>query len=96
MPTHEELRRFHGDYARLSPEEQLAFRRALGRFVDGLRRGRFAAGLRVKAMDGHAGVWEMTWAPNGRATFQYGDPVVPGEQHIVWRRIGTHTIFREP
>jgi hypothetical protein len=47
-------------------------------------------------VQGHAGVWEMTWAPDGRATFHYGDEIRPGDPHIIWRRIGTHAIFRAP
>jgi hypothetical protein len=35
-------------------------------------------------------------APDGRATFQYGDEVQAGEPHIVWRRIGTHDVFDRP
>jgi len=43
------------------------------------------------------GVWELTWRwPEGRATFQYGPPVVEGRVHIIWRRIGTHAILRNP
>jgi hypothetical protein len=38
----------------------------------------------------------MSWAPDGRATFEYGDEVHPGQPHIVWRRVGTHSIFRRP
>jgi hypothetical protein len=38
----------------------------------------------------------MTWAPNGRATWQYGPEQRPGERHVIWRRIGTHDIFRAP
>jgi hypothetical protein len=41
-------------------------------------------------------VWELTWAPDGRATFEYGDPVRAGDPHIIWRRVGTHDIFRQP
>ncbi len=28
--------------------------------------------------------------------FHYGEEVRLGEPHIVWRRIGTHDIFRQP
>jgi len=37
----------------------------------------------------------MTWAPNGRATFQYGRSHGSGP-HVIWRRFGTHDIFGEP
>jgi hypothetical protein len=47
-------------------------------------------------MQGHPGIWEMSWAPDGRATFEYGDEVHSGEAHIIWRRVGTHAIFRRP
>lgn len=39
---------------------------------------------------------EMTFAPDGRATWQFGDEAKAGHVHIVWRRIGTHDIFRSP
>ena len=38
----------------------------------------------------------MTWAPNGRATFHYGEPIKEGEPHLVWRRVGTHDTLSEP
>lgn len=38
----------------------------------------------------------MTWADNGRATFEYGDEVVEGQPHVVWRRIGTHAVLTSP
>jgi len=41
-------------------------------------------------------VWELTFAPDGRATFEYGDEVRPGDAHVIWRRIGDHSIFADP
>jgi hypothetical protein len=38
----------------------------------------------------------MTWADDGRATFQYGEPVVGAEPHIIWRRVGTQDVLRQP
>jgi hypothetical protein len=58
--------------------------------------GQFRKGLRVKGVKGATGVLEMTWADNGRATFQYGAPVVEGEPHVIWRRVGTHGISSPP
>jgi hypothetical protein len=37
----------------------------------------------------------MTWAPDGRATFQYGESQGVGA-HVIWRRIGSHKVFRRP
>lgn len=53
-------------------------------------------GLRVKRVQGSESLWEMRFCPDDRAMFQYGEPVHPGEPHIIWLRIGTHDIFREP
>jgi hypothetical protein len=97
MPTREVLASFWRDWDRLTPQQQRAFRDAVGKFVADLKTGQgIRGGLRVKRVQGHPGVWELTWAPDGRATFEYGEEVDPGEPHVVWRRIGTHAIFRRP
>ena len=96
MPTHFEEERFLADLARLTHREREVFRAAVAKFVVDLRAGRFRKGLRVKRLQGHAGLWEMTWADDGRATFRYGDSIRPGDPHIVWRRVGSHDIFENP
>ncbi|MFG6299478.1 hypothetical protein [Streptomyces rochei] len=98
MPTYEALPRFAADLHRLTPEQRRRFRQAVAAFVDDLRtgRGRFRAGLRVKGVRSAPGVFELTWDGNGRATWQYGPAIHPGEQHVIWRRIGTHDILTGP
>lgn len=97
MPTYAWLARFAADFDSLSPQQQAAFLTAVTQFVDDLRRGKgFRTGLRVKGVKGAAGIFEMTWGDDGRATFEYGDPVNEGDTHVVWRRIGTHAIFQRP
>ncbi len=99
MPTHKELPSFWEDWQRLTREERRQFQAARRRFVADLRAGQgFRAGLRVKRVErGKAErVYEMTWAPDGRATFHYGPEILAGEQHIVWRRIGSHEILDRP
>ena len=97
MPTYEALPRFWRDWNRLTAAQRRQFSNAVARFVDDLGRGLpFRAGLRVKGVQGAEGIYELTWAPDGCATFHYGEPVVAGEPHIVWRRIGTHEIFGAP
>ena len=97
MPTYQKLPRFLKDYAQHSEEEQRRFKEAVKRFIEDLNRGEgFRPGLRVKGVEGAPGVFEMTWAPDGRATFHYGKPPRTGEPHVVWRRIGTHTVLEGP
>jgi hypothetical protein len=94
MPTYERLPRFRNDFDGLSADEQERFREAVKKFVDDLGRGRgFRPSLRVRGVQGAPGIFEMTWAPDGRATFQYGEPIREGEVHVVWRRVGTHNIL---
>jgi hypothetical protein len=96
MPTFAQTERFRRDFAALPAAQQVAFRAAAARFVADLPSGRFRPGLRVKGIQGAPGVFEMTWADDGRATFEFGAAVREGETHIVWRRIGTHEIFTRP
>jgi hypothetical protein len=56
----------------------------------------FRASLRVKRVQGHTGIFEMTWSGDGRATFEYGTEQIPGEPHIIWRRISGHDILKQP
>lgn len=71
MPTHEEWSQFLCEFARLSPAQQAMFFAALEKMMADLRTGApFRPSLRVKAVQGHPGVFEMTWDKgNGRATF---------------------------
>ena len=97
MPTFAWVARFGADFDRLSPAQQASFLTAISQFVEDLSAGgQFRNGLRVKGVQGASGVFEMTWADDGRATFQYGDAVLEGEPHVIWRRVGTHDILRQP
>ncbi|MGW3269669.1 hypothetical protein [Streptomyces sp. NPDC001056] len=69
----------------------------LDAFVPDLRPGRqFRPGLRIKGVRCAPGVYELTWAPDGRATWSYGRERIAGARHIVWHRIGTHSILDRP
>ena len=50
-------------------------------------------GLRVKRVRGVTGPYEMTRAPDGRATFSWGHPLRTGTRHVVWHRCGDHSIL---
>lgn len=97
MPTYAWLARFAADFDSLSPDQKAAFLASVAQFVQDMRKGRGSRnGLRVKGVKGASGIFEMTWAPDGRATFEYGESVSKGEPPIVWRRIGVHKILNQP
>jgi hypothetical protein len=97
VPTYDRTERFKRDFEALGPEQREKFIAALNAFRQDLNRGTgFRRSLRVKGVRGAPGVFEMTWAWDGRATFSYGDSIKNGEAHIIWRRIGTHSIFNWP
>jgi len=96
LPTFEALPRFWRDYDRLSPEQRAAFQEAVEKFVDDLGQARLRPGLRVKGIQGAKGIFEVTWANDGPATFQFGESIRPGEPHVIWRRCGTHEILAAP
>ena len=99
MPTHDETGAFLRDYESLTPEQQDRFDSKREEFVADLiamergRRQGFRPGLRVKRVQGASGQFEMTWAPDGRAIFSMGEPVIVGKRHIVWHRVGNHSIL---
>jgi hypothetical protein len=81
----------------LARTDRKAFRRAKDRFVAALQAKRVhEAGLGIREMTDHPGIFEFRFTARGRATFHYGDPVIESEVHIVWRHIGGHEIYREP
>jgi hypothetical protein len=94
LPTYERSPQFVDDYATLSPEQQRAFRVAVEKFVADLRRAEgFRPGLRVKGIKGSPGMFELTWAPDGRAIFSYGASIREREPHIIWHAVGTHEVL---
>ncbi len=98
MPTYEWVERFRRDWQGLGSDAQARFLHVIREeFVPDLDKGEgFRPGLRVKGVQGAPGVYEMTWWPDGRATWQYGRERRPGAPHVIWRRIGTHGIFSAP
>jgi len=96
-PTYAREPAFARDFVKLPERQGSRFLAAVAAMVADLKAGRrFRPGLRVKSVQGWPGVWEMTWAPDGRATFEYGPERRPGEPHVIWRRVGAHDIFRQP
>jgi hypothetical protein len=100
MPTYEWTAGFGRDLRALGaadPALVQRFREAVQQFIDDLDAHReFSKGLRVKAVQSAPGIMEMTFAPDGRATWQFGPEQRPGVRHIIWRRIGHHDIYGRP
>lgn len=102
MPTHDEATAFQRDLDRLTDRQAERFEARLADFIADLmaveegQRSWFRPGLRVKKLSGVPDVYEMSWAPDGRATFAIGNPIVAGKIHIVWLRVGSHDILRRP
>ncbi|NNN13186.1 MAG: hypothetical protein HKL81_05515 [Acidimicrobiaceae bacterium] len=70
---------------------------AVNEFVTDLsQKNPFRKSLRVKGVQDKPGIFEMTWSGDGRATFEYGEPLRDNDVHIIWRRVGTHNIFNQP
>ena len=99
MPTHEECAALLRDFRQLTDSQRARFGRALRRFVADLlameagQKTRFRPGLRAKPVRGAADLFEMSWVPNGRATFSWGDPVIAGTRHVLWHRCGNRGIL---
>lgn len=98
MPTFERLARFDREFRRLPREQQRAFLAMLPVFIAALKENppAFPPRLRVHRVQAAAGVWEIAFAPDGRATFEYGQEVLANEPHVIWRRVGTHGVLIDP
>ena len=99
MPTFETLPHFERDWKNLTAQQRATVRKVIKEaFVPDLLvpHRPFRAVLRVKGVTEHPGVFETTWDGDGRATFSYGTERIPGQTHIIWRRIETHAIFTPP
>jgi hypothetical protein len=97
MPTHDEEPDFLRDWASLSNEQHERFLKTVKKLVHDARAGGlYRKSLRIKHVQGHAGIYEMTWADDGRATFEFGTSPHAGDVHVIWRRIGSHDILKAP
>jgi hypothetical protein len=96
MPTYEGTPEFWRDYHRLTPAQRRQFLTAVKKLVYDLKTDDLRAGLRMKEFRRGQGMYEITWAPDGRALFRYGDAKRPGDKHVIWHRVGTHGILDEP
>jgi hypothetical protein len=94
VPTFATTPTFDAAYQDLSSEQKKRFKNKALELCDDLKAGRKPRrGLRVKGYKSRPGTLEMTWAPDGRAVFMFGDPVLDGEPHVIWLDVGGHEIL---
>lgn len=101
--TYRALPRFTVDYKKLTSEEKKLFKEALAHFIVACRDFEkdpegyvWPKGLRVEKLRG-THIVVMTWifsGPDGRATFQFGS--IDGELAVTWRRVGGHSVYKQP
>lgn len=73
MPMHDEFEQFMCEYRALTKDKRRLFRQSVRAMNEDMKAGRpFRNSLRIKGVQGHKGVFEMTWAGDGGATFMYG------------------------
>lgn len=96
MPTFATTPRFWRDLKALAPEQRARFEKVVREeFVPDVDANQWRSGLRIKRVQSVPKVWEMTWAADGRATWEFGTPIRDGVRHVIWRRVGTHDIFTD-
>jgi hypothetical protein len=96
VPTFATTPRFRRDLKALAPEQRAQFEKVVREeFVPDVDANQWRSALRIKRVQGAPKVFEMTWAPDGRATWQFGAPIRDGVRHVIWRRVGTHDIFTD-
>jgi hypothetical protein len=98
------LESFRRDLARLPAEHQKMFMDALREhFLPAIAAGSFSGTppwprrLRIHRLS-NSEIYSLTWnfaSPDGRATFHL-EKATDGAPLLVWRRIGDHSIYREP
>jgi hypothetical protein len=97
VPTYGRSDRFNRDYDALSEEDRNRFKVAVSKFVEDLNAGRAPRrSLGIRQFRSKPGVYEFHFEGDGRATFEFGASIRAGEVHVIWRRIGTHTIYLNP
>jgi hypothetical protein len=95
MPTYERTEEFLRDLARLTPAQRKQFETAERAMVEGPKANRpFRASLGVERFHRRPNAYEMRWAGDGRALFEFGASPIQGQAHIIWLAAGTHDIYK--
>lgn len=94
MPTYDVLPGCWLDYRQLDLDARKEFMAKVQLFIHALSEEPviFPNELRIHKLKGLE-YWSMTWAPDGRAVFIWGDEVIPGERHVIWIGVGSHKVY---
>jgi mRNA-degrading endonuclease YafQ of YafQ-DinJ toxin-antitoxin module len=87
---------FWKDYARLPDRVRRKAREAFQLFRQGADSPPFHPSLRIRKMEGHAGVWEGHVTRQYVFTFHMETDADTGEPVYVFRSLGTHEAYRRP
>jgi hypothetical protein len=95
---------FRNDFHRLPAEQQRLFQQVLREyFLPAIDGGAFSGSpplpkrLRIHKLS-NTEIYSLTWnfaSPDGRATFHL-DKTDASEPVLVWRRIGNHSVYKNP
>jgi hypothetical protein len=95
MPKYDRLQQFMREWRKLTSAQQQQFEAAWRAIAVALSLTKaLPPPPLVQKMSGQE-IYEVRWAPDGRATFHI-EHDANGEQIIVWRRIGDHSILKHP
>jgi len=95
MPTYERSAEFLRDLARLTPAQRKQFEAAVRAMIEDLKANQpFRASLHIERFHRRPDAFEMRWAGDGRALFEFGQSPIQGEAHIIWLAVGTHNIYK--
>jgi hypothetical protein len=96
VPTFDRLTLLKREYRKLPVEQRRRFRVAVMKLVAALKEEppRLPGEPLVKPLAGPGRVYELRFEGDGRATFTLVRR--EGEPHVIWWRIGSHDILREP
>jgi len=83
---------FKEDFGKLPASIQKRTREKFGQFKEDMRH----PSLRIKKMKGYGDIWEGHITDQYVFTFEFGIDPDTGESLVIFRRIGTHSVYEKP
>jgi len=96
MPYYTSLPTFDREFKKLTAEEKLAFMATVRKLIQSLSSGQGIPGLPlIRKLSGY-NLYELRWAADGRATFEYAYDSTLQANKVIWRRVGDHSVLNNP